>query len=434
MTKQLWIVTASALLAWSPNTRAQAPAPGYVNADTGITLDEAIRRALDHEPSLRASRTEVDLAKGARLQAGLRPNPTASFMQQQEPGGTDSQSRVEMQWPLDLFRKTGRVAVAEQEVQITERSVADRERTLAADVRLKYGEVAAAARGLAISDDLVATTTRQYGLLSARVEQGGTPPLERNMVQVELRRLEAERLLQAAQADRALIELKRLLGMVANAPLQVRDTLEQLVEHDATAPSTSTDTAIAVRPDVQEAEARIRVADARIDRARREGRFDVNLVGSYMRMDAGFPQLGLNLQGAVTPIRGLFHYLSVGAAVTVPLRNQNQGEVASARAERDGATARLTATELSARSEVAAARIRDERGRAAVEIYRGGARDLARQNLDVVGQTYELGRGTVFDVLGEQRRYLDFERAYTAALREAYDARTALRRALGDVR
>ena len=63
-----------------------------------------------------------------------------------------------------------------------------------------------------------------------------------------------------------------------------------------------------------------------------------------------------------------------------------------------------------------------------------GSRTMARQNLDVVTQTYELGRATVFDVLNEQRRYLDLERAYTVALREAYDARTALRRAMGDVR
>ena len=99
-----------------------------------------------------------------------------------------------MQWPLDLFRKTGRVAVAEQELQATEQGVADRERLLAADVRMKYGEVVAAVRDLSVSDDLVAATTRQSDLLRARVEQGGTPPLERNMVEVELRRLEAERL------------------------------------------------------------------------------------------------------------------------------------------------------------------------------------------------------------------------------------------------
>ena len=53
---------------------------------------------------------------------------------------------------------------------------------------------------------------------------------------------------------------------------------------------------------------------------------------------------------------------------------------------------------MTAEAEIAAATARDERARSAVAIYRGGARDLARQNLDVVRQTYELGRGTVFDV------------------------------------
>jgi outer membrane protein TolC len=51
----------------------------------------------------------------------------------------------------------------------------------------------------------------------------------------------------------------------------------------------------------------------------------------------------------------------------------------------------------------------------------------------VVGESYQLGRVMVFDVLTEQRRYFDVERAYTEALRAAYEARTALKRALGDV-
>jgi cobalt-zinc-cadmium efflux system outer membrane protein len=151
-------------------------------------------------------------------------------------------------------------------------------------------------------------------------------------------------------------------------------------------------------------------------------------------MDAGFPQLGLDAQGELTRVRGLFHYVNAGVALSVPLRNQNQGQLAAAQAERAGAAERLNAAQLTAEAEIAAAIARDERARSAVAIYTGGARDLARQNLDVVGQTYGLGRATVFDVLAEQRRYLDFEHAYSNALREAYDARTALRRALGGVR
>jgi outer membrane protein, heavy metal efflux system len=442
MTKRRWIVTVYGILIMGLSLRAQSVAPNprealaseYVNTKTGITLAEAVTRALGHEPTLQAIRTEVDVARGEQVQAGLRPNPTVAFMQQFEPGGTDSQSRIDLQWPMYLFRKTGRAAVAEQNLQAAQRNVSDRERLLAADVRMKYGEVVAAVRDLSISDDLIAATTRQSELMRARVDQGGAAPLERNIVDLELRRLEAGRLLQAGQADRVVIELKRLLGMPADAPLQVRESLEQLVARDVDGPPKPDATAAARRPDVQEAEARIRVADAQIDRAQREGRFDLSLIGSYMRVDAGFPQYGLTAQGDLTRVRDLFHYVSVGAALTLPVGSRNQGEVAQAQAERMGATARLRAAQLTAESEIAAAEARDDRARGAVAIYRGGASDLARQNLDVVTQTYELGRGTVFDVLAEQRRYLDFERGYSDALREAYEARTALKRARGEIR
>jgi cobalt-zinc-cadmium efflux system outer membrane protein len=415
--------------------QSEALAPKYLDAVTGLTLQGAIDRALEHEPAIRAARTDIDVARGMRLQAALRPNPTVSFMRQEEPAGTDNQSRMEVQWPLDLFRRPGRIAVAEREVEATGRAVADRERLLAADVRTKYGEVAGAVRELGISDELVAATVRQSALVRARVEQGSTPPLERNMVDVEVRRLEAERLLQAGKVEAALVALKRLLGVAATEHFQVRDTLESLVQTDvAVALPSGAVPAVGSRPDVQEADARLRVADARIDRARREGRLDVSLFGTYMRMDAGFTQQGFNNRGDLERVRGVFHYVAGGALVTVPLRNRNQGEIASAQAVRVGAEATLAAVQLTAQAEVAAAKARDDFARRAIALYAEGTRTLARQNLDVVTQTYELGRATVFDVLNEQRRYLDLERAYTAALREAYEARTALRRALGDVR
>jgi len=441
MTRRVWIVAFS-VLTWNVTVRAQSGPPNrreplasqYINVETGLTLAQALARALGQEPSLRAARTEADAAKGMRLQAGLRPNPTVSLMQLQEAGGTDNQSRIELLWPLDLFRKAGRIAVADQEVQATDRAIADRERLLAAEVRMKYGQVVVAVRDLAVSDDVIALTTRQLDLLRARVDQGSTPPLERNMVDVEVRRLDAQRVVQAGQVEQAVIELKRLLALPAAAPLQLRDTLEQLVDREAASPVRPDSAAVPDRPDVQEAEARIRVADARIDRARRDGRFDLGLAGSYMRMDSSFPQFGFDANGELSRVHGVFHDVSVGAAVTVPFRNQNQGEIASAQAERAGATARRDAARLSAETEIAVAKIRDARARDAVEMYRTGARNLARQNLDVVTQTYELGRATVFDVLAEQRRYLDLELAYSKALRDAYEARTALRLALGDLR
>ena len=408
-----------------------APAAArYLDQAGGVSLDEAVARALEEEPALRAARTGIDAAQGLRLQAGLRPNPRVGVQRRGASGGVERETGVEIQWPLDLFRRGARVAVADRELTAARHGVSDRERVLAADVRLRYGDVLAAVRDLATLDEVVSVTRRQLELLRARVDEGALPALDRDLLDVEVRRLESDRLLETARVETALAELKRVLGMQPGEPLALAGTLEDVVLR-APLPSAPPDGVLAAaldeRADVREAEARIDTAEARIAQAEREGRVDVSLFASYMRMDTNpAPAGGLTRDPA--------HNVSGGAMLMVPLLNRNQGAVAAARAGRAGAAAAYDAARLAARTEVAAARARDEHARRAVEVYTGGALALARRNLDVVGQSYELGRVTVFDVLAERRRYLDVERDYTAALGAAHEARTTLRRALGEVR
>ncbi|MGH7505816.1 MAG: TolC family protein, partial [Longimicrobiales bacterium] len=208
MTTRIVLSVLIAALMTELSAVAQAPisepvAKQYVDPINGLSLEQAIARALEQEPSLRAARTEIDVARGMRLQASLRPNPTVSFERREEPAGTDNQTTVAVEWPLDLFRRSRRVAVAEGEVAATELAVADRERLLAAAVRTRYGETIAALRDGAILDELVTATRRQYELLRSRVEEGATPPLERDLLHVELRRLESDRLLQAGRTEAA---------------------------------------------------------------------------------------------------------------------------------------------------------------------------------------------------------------------------------------
>jgi len=405
----------------------------FVDPASGLSLEQAIAQALAQEPLIRAARTTIDAARGMREQAGLRRNISTTAEFRGEPSGTDRQTMISVEWPLDLFRKEGRVGVAERELAAAELSVADRERVLAADVRARFGDALVAIRDLAVLDELIDVSRRQHELLRSRVDEGASPPLERDLVDVELRRLNVDRTLQLGRVERAMFELKRVLGASPDATIRLRETLEDLVNQESSA-APAPAKAGEQRADVREAGARVAIADAKIDRAERDGRFDVSLFGGYLRMDAGFPQFGVSPAGTPERVHGLFHYITGGATVTLPLLNRNQGEVAAARAERAGAVALQEAAALSAKTEIAAARAVDQRAREAVLLFAGDGRKLARQNLAIVRQSYELGRTTIFEVVAEQKRYLDFERAYTETLRAAYEARTALNRALGESR
>ena len=407
----------------------------YIDPSNGLSLDDAIALALKQEPGLRAARTEIDAAVARRQQAALRANPSASFEHREEPGGSDNQTTLAVQLPLELFRRSTRVAAAEQEIAVSRFEFADRERRLAADVRARYGEVIIAIRELAVLEELLSAVRRQHELVAARSKEGAAPALERDLLDVEARRLEADHPLHVAHVETALVELKRSLGIDPETPLAVRDTLETLAMRESATPMVQkADDHIRTRPDVLAAEAQMKAAESRIRQASSEGRFDLTVFATYMRTDAGFPQMGFAPSGGIERVRGTFNYLAGGAMVMVPLLNRHQGAIAAARAERAGAEAAHDAAILQARADLAAARVQDVSAQASVREYRDAVRSIARRNLDVITETYTLGRATVFDVLNEQRRYLDVERAYTAALRSAFEARTRLVLALGVVR
>ncbi len=198
-----------------------------------------------------------------------------------------------------------------------------------------------------VAGELVATLQRQLDLTRARVSEGAMPPLDRDLLEVEVRRLQAERVRAAGRAEVAILQLKQLLGLILLRRCCCARRLDALVGRTG-APAAPAGVPSATRPDVSQAESRLTLAGARVDEARREGRLDVSLFGSYMRMDAGFPQMGVGPSGVLERVRGQFNYVAAGAMIVLPLFNRNQGEVARAEAERSGAAARLEATTLAA--------------------------------------------------------------------------------------
>ncbi|HEY3094104.1 MAG TPA: TolC family protein [Vicinamibacterales bacterium] len=410
------------------------PANGYAQEGT---IEQLVATALDRSPELRAARTAITAASGQLTQAGLRPNPTVSGSRMLMTGA-QHQTLVEVEWPLDLFRRPARIGTAQHTVEATTLSVQDRERLLAASVREQAGRLLAARRNVEIITEGLTAARRMRELLDSRVTEGEIPKLEANIAAVEAGRIEADLTLAQADADASAIELKALAGLRPNEPLVLRESLEALVRGTGSPAPASLAAppvlSLAARPDIREATARVALADAKIEQARREGRADMSVVANYGREGYGFEQRGFDSAGRLVPVAGNFHSVEIGASLMLPFRNRNQGAVASAEAERSGEQEVLAARQLAAQAEVDAAVVRDREAQRAVDIYATSLRDLARQNVDVQLEAYDLGRTPLTDLLAEQRRYLDVEAAYTSILARAWDARVSLRRARGDIR
>lgn len=417
---------------------AQTPTPSssaYVDPVAGLTLAEAIRQGLEHEPELAAARAEVAVARGDQRQAGLRPNPMVGATRQEQVGGMDAVTAADIEWPLDLFRRGARVATAERAVVVAEESLAERRRIRAADIARAYGDLLAAIRLLEVSDALVATDQRTFDLLRARVDEGASPALERNMADVELRRAQADRFGREADVEAARARLRRVIGADVTQDLRVQETLERALASVVVEGGGVADTrGIADRrADVRQAVAAVAWADAKARQAEREGRFDLGLSASYMRASAAFPQQGIGAGGALVPISGVFHNIAFGVKVDLPVRQRNQGALAAARAGLDRERLMHDARVRDAEAEISAAAARDRGARQVLNVFAAGLTAIARGNLEVVREAYTIGAATLNDLLQEQRRLLEVELAHVDALRMAFEARIALASARGEL-
>jgi cobalt-zinc-cadmium efflux system outer membrane protein len=332
--------------------------------------------------------------------------------------------------PLELGgRRSARIKVAETELEMRRQDLTNRERLLAADVRAKFGVAIAAILKLGFDQDLIDTSQRGYNLVTARVTEGGTAPLEQNMVLVELNRFRSLRETAEGTTQIAMLELRNVMGMAPDEPLRLRGDFADLIGQ-LTPLSEATAQALSDRPDLKLARATESFAAARIEQARAEGKLDASLTAGYQRMDSSFPLNGINDAGELSPIRSTFNYLTFGVSLNLPVRNKNQGLIEAATAAAEAAKTRREFTELTIRREVAAAYAQYNSASRAAEIFRVGVKEQANSNLNVVRQSYELGSKTLIDYLGEQRRYIELQNSYIDTLLETYKARVEVERAV----
>src|SRR5438132_3298498 len=297
-------------------TTPQAPASArYVDPTKGMTADEAVAYALAHNGELEAARKEIDAARAMVKQARLRANPKVDIGISQNIIGTDHNIDVGGMLPLELGgRRPARIAVAEHEVEVREREVANRERLLATDVRMKFGEALAQSLKLSLTDERIESNQQSFNLIAARVTEGATPPLEQNMVLVELNRLRSLRESAEGKLETLILELKNVIGMSPEESLRLRGDFNHLVDQFPSV-NEATDRALHERPDLLAARALESWAEARIEQARAEGRLDASLSAGYENMLFRFPVRGVDDSGRLQPVSGTFHYFKFGISL-----------------------------------------------------------------------------------------------------------------------
>jgi cobalt-zinc-cadmium efflux system outer membrane protein len=115
----------------------------------------------------------------------------------------------------------------------------------------------------------------------------------------------------------------------------------------------------------------------------------------------------------------------------LPARNRNQGNIDAAAARDRAARLRRTFLETEIRKEVENAYNRYVASRDAAEIMSRDVIGQVSENIATVRAAYELGELRLFDVVAEQRRMIDVQRAYAGLLEDHFAALVQLEQAVG---
>lgn len=402
----------------------------YFDPLQGATSTDLVGRALASNGELAAARIDQTRARARLRQAGLRPNPTIDFESttgRLTGSRGESETSIGVALPLELGgRRRSRIALAQVELEAVEAEIADRERRLAGEVRALYAEALAAIRELQITENLNQLDLETVRFVQIRVNEGDTPPLDLNLLRVEVDRLLSRRALAEGRLQSSLIRLKNLTGV---PPLEILRLGEDIATPTLPTPPASLDAAIDIalrtRPDLRLARLNEEVAQAGLRLARAQRQPEVTAFTRYTQGRATFDD---------TPVGVLTdrdRTLTFGASIGIPVFNRNQGALAESAAVIAQSQTRRAFLETVIRSEVAAAYARYEAARTAVSRFDGGVIARSNENIRVIRAAYELGEYRITDLLTEQRRLVDSQREYTEALAEQYRALADIQAAIG---
>ncbi|MGQ7858331.1 TolC family protein [Pseudomonas sp. 32A] len=383
-----------------------------VNAQT-LTLESALQTAFANNPDMAAAQWEIDIAQGGRQQAGLIPNPVASW-DAEDTRRNSRTTTVKLSQTLELGGKRGaRIDVATRAQEAAALTLEQRRNGLRADVIDGYYGALRAQERLDLAQRSLALAERGLVVANGRVTAGKSSPVEATRAQVQL----SEIRLEFNRAQMGLTDAYRRLAASTGA-----------ASTDFQAVATQAQAAPELPPTAQllgrlEQTVELRLAELQIvqgeaalglEKAQRIPDLDVSIGSQY---DASVRER-VNV---------------VGVSMPIPLFNRNQGNVLAASRRADQARDLRNAAELRLRTETRQALDLWQTANTEVRSFNQQILPAAQSAVDSATRGFEMGKFNFLEVLDAQRTLIAARTQYLAATAQATEAWVRIERIYGDL-
>jgi outer membrane protein, heavy metal efflux system len=365
-----------------------------------VSVDDALRIALQQNPTVRAQQAALTSTKAGEVTAALRPNPSMNFLAEQlKPGGSqqDAQYTVNVGQPIELGGKRGRrIDSAKAATQVAGYQLEDIRRQVTLQVKSAFAGALIAREQLALAQENIKTLDDTERIQRLRAEKGDISELE--LLRIQVQRFTFER--DAADARQALVAAKIALRTAAGAQAIAEDfevVGELGFKEVSLDKSALMRRAMDNRPDLRAAEADRERARAEHRLARANAWWDITPQIEYQRI-------------------GPDNTIGFGFSLPIRIFDRNQGEIARTQAEIDRVDAVREATALQLLAALDTDRQTALTQRERVVSLRDVYLPKATRARDTVEFAYRRGGQSLLDFLDAQRSYRETALAHLQAV------------------
>lgn len=419
MNHRLSVACAALALVGAIHPAAGQTRAGVTGDTVRLTLPEARRLALAHNPTFLSEREERDIAAGELRQARTYPyNPQAEFeapspFRQSGLGRYQAMISQEIEW---AGQRGLRIGAAEGATSRAEFTVADAARRTLADVGVAFYTTLAARQRLAVAVDLLGLNERLIRAVRTQVGEGEISVMEANLAEIEVGRARARVLAGRREATTAALELGRLIGLGPDVTLAIEAPAPPS-EPGRLEPDSLLAAALEARPDLAARKASVRQAETSARLARREAIPNLRIIGLVERETAlGESRFGL------------------GIGLPLPLWNRTQGLIAERDALARQRVLSRQALELAVRIEVEDAYLAWIAATEEARIFEEDVLEPARRNQDLLETAYTAGKIDLAALVLLRNQLLDAEIGYWDAWLAHQNARVRLEAVTGALR